>query len=225
VRLTFIRHAQPAWARDGLGVNDPPLTPLGRTQAARLHARFAGQRAHRLLVSDLHRARETVLPVADALGLEPEVLPWLGEIEAPQWDGTPIEEVERIFREHRGQPLDVLWEGLEGGESFHDFHRRVTQGLQGLLDEGGNARVHDDPALWQIADPDQHVVVVAHAGTNAAAIGYLLGIAPVPWEWERFVALHASVSVVEPFEVSGRFAYRLLRFADVGHLPPGLHTR
>ncbi len=56
------------------------------------------------------------------------------------------------------------------------------------------------------------------------ALGYLLGIPPVPWEWERFVSYHASVSVVRPLAISGGHAFSLFRFSDVGHLPPDLQT-
>jgi broad specificity phosphatase PhoE len=225
MHFTFVRHAQPEWTRGGLSVDDPPLTALGRAQAERLGHTFEGQRVDALLVSPLVRAAETAVPVARALDIEPQFLPWLAEIAAPAWEGTPAEQVERTFREHRGRPVEEMWDGLEGGESFYDFHRRVSIGLQTLLDAAGNDRLSDDPALWRVAEPVRRVVVVAHGGTNATAIGHLLGIPPVPWEWERFVSFHASVSTLEPMEVSGRHAYSLYRFADVAHLPPGLQTR
>ena len=78
--------------------------------------------------------------------------------------------------------------------------------------------------MWDLDRRDQRVIVVAHGGTNASIIGYLLGIEPTPWEWERFVSFHASVSTVAPIDISGRHAFSLYRFADVAHLPPGLQT-
>lgn len=221
----FVRHAQPEWVRDGCNVDDPGLTAVGQRQAERLGQRFQGARADLVLVSDLRRARETAEPIADALGTEPVVCDWLAEIANPRWEGSPIEHVEQVFREHRLKELEAMWDGLEGGESFHDFHRRVTGGVQRLLDEAGDERINDDPALWQLVEPERRIVVVGHAGTNAAAIGYLLGIRPVPWEWERFVSLHASISSVEPIPISRGHAFSLARFSDVAHLPPGLQTR
>jgi 2,3-bisphosphoglycerate-dependent phosphoglycerate mutase len=225
MRFTLIRHAQPEWVRHGLNIDDPPLTDLGRAQAEHLGERFRGESADVLLVSTLRRAQETAEPVAGALGLKAEPCDWLAEIASPEWEGTPAAYVEQVFREHRGKPVEDLWAGIEGGESFHGFHRRVTHGLQEFLDGTVNERVHDDPAMWQLTEPERRVIIVAHAGTNAAAIGYLLGIPPVPWEWERFVSFHASVSTVDPIEISGRHAFSLVRFADVAHLPPGLQTR
>ena len=57
-------------------------------------------------------------------------------------------------------------------------------------------------------------MVVAHGGTNAVSLGYLLGIEPVPWEWERFVAFHAGISTIAPIEISGGHAFSLFRFSD-----------
>jgi broad specificity phosphatase PhoE len=68
------------------------------------------------------------------------------------------------------------------------------------------------------------VVVVAHAGTDAVCLGHLLGIDPVPWEWERFVSFHTSVSIVRPMPVADAHSFSLFRFSDTSHLPPHLHT-
>ena len=65
---------------------------------------------------------------------------------------------------------------------------------------------------------------MAHAGTDAVCLGHLLGIDPVPWEWERFVSFHASVSVVRPMPIAEAHSFSLFRFSDTSHLPPHLHT-
>lgn len=223
--FTFVRHGEPEWFRDGAALDNPGLTDVGRRQAEATGRRFAGRRVDRLLVSPLQRARETCTPIAAALGIEPEVCDWLAEISSPPWHGAPLDYVQQVFEQHRLKPVEDHWEGLEGGEAFHVFHRRVTHGLQEYLDAVGKVRVHDSPALWTRDGAEQHTVVVAHGGTDASSIGYLLGIDPVPWEWERFISFHASVSELVPSEISGCHAYSLLRLSDVSHLPPGLHTR
>lgn len=225
MHLVFVRHGQPEWFKAGSAVDDPGLTDVGWAQAHHLGRRFRAAPADLLLVSPMQRARETAEPIAEALGLEPQVHEWLHEIRSPAWNGAPMEHIEAVFKAHRDKPLDAHWEGLDGGESFHDFHRRVTHGLQAFLESEGNARVHDDPAVWQLAAPERRVIIVAHGGTNASLIGYLLGIPPTPWEWERFVSFHASVSNVVPIEVSRRHAYSLFQLSDVSHLPPGIQTR
>ena len=90
VKLTLIRHAQPAWSQQGRLVGNPGLTELGRLQARQLAERpFTG--VDELWVSELRRARETAAPLAARLGLRPAVHPWMNEIGDPvEWDGMPI---------------------------------------------------------------------------------------------------------------------------------------
>lgn len=225
MELVYIRHGQPEWDRDGRAIDDPVLTELGEEQARHLGQAFLGRPVDRLLVSPLVRARQTVAPIAEALQMEPEVLDWLAEIAAPAWQGSPSEVVEKAFADGRARPLDEQWDGLPGGESFRDFHRRIVGGLSGLLTELGVERLTDYPAVWRLQDPGPRVVIVAHGGTNAVSLGHLLGIEPVPWEWERFVSFHASVSVVRPVPISGVHSFSLFRFSDTSHLPEHLHTR
>lgn len=225
VELLFVRHAQPAWSRDGRSVDDPGLTDLGHRQGELLGERFLGETVDALIVSPLVRAQQTAGYIARALEMEPVTHDWLAEIQAPVWQDEPIEVVEKVFADSRRRPLDDHWEGIPGGESFRHFHQRVTTGLQAYLDDVGGERVNHQPALWQLDHPQQRVVVVAHAGTNATALSYLLGIEPVPWEWERFVSFHASVSQVQPIDISDHHAFSLERFADVSHLPPAEQSK
>ncbi|MEZ5135376.1 MAG: histidine phosphatase family protein [Acidimicrobiales bacterium] len=198
--------------RSGLRPGGPRGTPARRHP----HRRAAGVAA---------AARPaTAAPLVEATGLTPTTLDWLAEISAPDWDGTPTEEVERIFRENRDRSVDELWDGLPGGESFRDFHVRITTGLEGLLRDRGAATARATPPQWHLPTDERRVVIVAHAGTNATAIGHLLGVAPVPWEWERFALRHASISTLVPLPICGAHAYRLEGLSDVGHLPATLHT-
>lgn len=224
MELIFVRHGQPGWDRDGRAVADPDLTDLGRAQADHVARLLADTRIDELLVSPLRRAQQTAAPLVEATGLTPTTLDWLAEISAPDWDGTPTEEVERIFRENRDRSVDELWDGLPGGESFRDFHVRITTGLEGLLRDRGAATARATPPQWHLPTDERRVVIVAHAGTNATAIGHLLGVAPVPWEWERFALRHASISTLVPLPICGAHAYRLEGLSDVGHLPATLHT-
>ena len=97
--------------------------------------------------------------------------------------------------------------------------------MRGFLAERGAVPVSPAPPLWNLENADRVVMIVAHGGTNAVAIGFLLGIAPVPWEWERFLSFHASMSTLLPFEISGANSFCLFKFSDVSHLPDALQTR
>jgi broad specificity phosphatase PhoE len=225
MEVVFIRHGQPEWDREGLSVDNPPLTELGHRQAEVMADYVASLEIDELLVSPLVRAQQTAAPLVERTGLEPTTLPWLAEIGAPVWNGIPTEVVQQVFAEERRRSVEELWNGLPGGESFRDFHIRIVTGLRSMLDGVGALQVSEAPPLWKLEQPARRIVVVAHAGTNATAVGHLLGIPPVPWEWERFVSFHASLSVLRPLEINGDHAFSLFRFSDVDHLSPDLRTR
>ena len=67
--------------------------------------------------------------------------------------------------------------------------------------------------------------VVAHGGTNAVALGFLLGLDPTPWEWERFVLGHASIASVRSVSLAGGHVFSLRAFNDQEHLPGDLRSR
>ena len=61
--------------------------------------------------------------------------------------------------------------------------------------------------------------------TNTVVICHLLGLVPVPWEWDRFILGHASVTRVEAMPTGDGYAFGLARLSDVEHLPADLRTR
>ncbi len=225
--IFLVRHGQPNWAPDSKARNDPHLTELGHEQASRVASRLnALDRLDELWVSSMNRARETAEPVSAELAIEAEIFDWLREIQNPDsWEGKPVELVERALEGANLRAMDEMWEGLVGGESFHDFHQRVVDGLVETLDSHG---VHPMPEgnghLWTVDDPDKRVMIVAHAGTNAVILGHLLGASPVPWEWDRFRQPHTGISRVTMVRVSTGWAFSLRQLGDVHHLHPGMIT-
>lgn len=174
----------------------------------------------------MNRAMETSTPVVRELNHDKEVYDWLREIQNPaEWEGEPAEVIERAFEHANFREMEEMWDGLPGGESFRDFHERVVTGLIDTLDSHG---VHAfDPGqrdLWNVEDPERRVVIVAHAGTNAVILGHLLGLDPVPWEWDRFRQPHTGVSRLTTFRVSTGWAFSLRQLGDVAHLHPGMVT-
>jgi probable phosphoglycerate mutase len=228
MKIWFARHAQPAWAVDGVSQEDPHLTSLGHEQAALLAKRLAqiDEPFTELLVSSAIRAQETAAPIADALGLEPSTIAGLTEIRLPDWRDTPEEAVQQIFADALRRQPEEWWDGLPGGESFLDFHDRVSNTILGLLGERGVQRdSHDPTQLWRVASPDEKLLVVAHGGTNAVALGFLLGAEPTPWEWDRFVLGHASLATLESMPLGGGHILSLRSFNDQEHIPIDIRTR
>lgn len=227
MKIQLIRHGEPTYVDNGVLRNDPGLTERGFEQAALAATRDWG-RVDEIWVSPMVRAQQTAEPIAHALGLEPVTLPWMHEIAMPDaWEGSPVDRFEEMFEELNLRAIEALWDGVPGGESFRDFHIRVTSGLaSALADRGARPIVTDDPEpnLW--TDPDDlSVVFVAHGGTNAVTLGYLLGMEPTPWEWDRFDSAHTSVATTRTKRVSHSVAFGLTGFGDTSHLPADMVTR
>jgi broad specificity phosphatase PhoE len=227
MELLFVRHGQPAWSVDGLSQTDPHLTELGRRQADLAAARIADydRPLSELIVSPATRSQETAMPIADKTGLTIKTVDDIVEVRMPDWTGELEERVQQIFAQARHRPPEQWWEGLEGGESFRDFHERITRSITTELAERGVHPDRDQEYLWTVEDPDQRVGVVAHGGTNAVAIGFLLGADPTPWEWERFILGHASFARMRAVPIAGGYAWSLRTFNDREHLPFDARTR
>lgn len=225
MEILLIRHAEPEWVRGGLNVTDPPLTDRGHRQAARLAEVLAGIHLDEILVSPLQRARQTAAPLLQLLGREETIGEWLEEIRDPVWHGTPAEKAEEAYAELKGRPAVERWHGLEGGESIRDFVDRIHLGASLFLAERGIVRVDNELPVWHVAEPGARIALFAHAGTNSVTIGHLLGLEPTPWEWERFVLGHTSISRLEALELGDGHTFSLTKLSDVEHLTPPDRTR
>ncbi len=225
MEIVLIRHGEPQWIRDGLNVVNPPLTERGHEQAQRLADRLAGEQFDEVLVSPLVRARQTAAPLLEALGRPEAVDPWLEEIRDPVWHGTPAEKAAEAYAELRGRPAEERWHGLDGGESIRDFVARIRAGASSFLADRGVVRSEVELPVWRIAEPGARIALVAHAGTNSVTIGHLLGLQPTPWEWDRFVLGHTSVSRIEAMELEDGFTFTLTKLSDLEHLPAADRTR
>jgi probable phosphoglycerate mutase len=221
------RHGEPDWTpNDGPSVTDAALTRLGRMQAEAAAARLANVGIDALYVSPLRRARETAEPLAKVTGLEPEVVDGLAEI-GIALAGLSQTEVDGYFRQATRRRLGEHWSGWPGGESFRDFHARVTGTLASLLARHGVARESEDEFnVWTLPPRRHRIAIVAHGGTNAVALTHLLDVAAVPWEWNRFELELAAYAVVQsrPIGMTG-FVWCLQNFNEVDHLrSAGLHA-
>ena len=225
--IIFIRHGQPRWAVEGISQPDPYLTELGHQQADLAADRIATDRipTTELIVSPALRSQQTAEPVANKTGLDAATIDDLVEVRMPNWEGVTEKAVIDIFKSSRNRTPDEWWDGLPGGESFRDFHNRVTSALDKLLAERGMVRDEEDPSLWHVEQDPGRLVIVAHGGTNSVCLTHLLGIPPAPWEWEKFVLFHASFSRVKMIPLAGAHVPSLRTFNDQDHIPPDKRSR
>jgi broad specificity phosphatase PhoE len=85
------------------------LTANGLEQARAAGHCLKGQGATRLLTSPMRRARETAEIVAEAVGLEPSILPYVHELDAGETFEDALGRVRRLKAELESAPPDQSW--------------------------------------------------------------------------------------------------------------------
>ena len=88
-----------------------------------------------------------------------------------------------------------------------------------FLADRGIHRIDHELPFWSIDEPDRRILLVAHAGTNSVFMCHLLGLQPTPWEWDRFVLGHASISRLEALPVRDGFTFSLTALSSLEHIP------
>lgn len=220
--IVIVRHAEPEWVRDGLNVDDPPLTTRGVRQAEMVASALAKESFDEVLVSPLARTRMTAEPILAALDKELVIEPWLEEIRNPIWHGTPVEKAAEAYKADRAKASHERWAGIEGGESVSDFVDRINVGCSLFLEERGIVRQDTNLPVWSVNDqfvPGRRSLLVCHAGTGSVSICHMLGLQPTPWEWERFLIGHASICRVHLISLADGATFALVRLSDDEHLP------
>ena len=161
--LILVRHGQTAANAAGLflGRADPPLTGLGRRQAAALAA--ALPRPARVISSPLERARDT----AAAFGVPVEVDERWIEMDYGDLDERPVASLASAVRERWRADVD---RAPPGGESLSAVGRRVRAACDALAPDAA----------------ESDVVVVSHVSPIKAAIAWALG-AGDEIAWRMFV--------------------------------------
>ena len=151
-RILLARHGETDWNRVGRwqGHADQPLNDAGRSQAAELAERLAGDGIAAVYTSDLVRASQTASIVADRLGLTVVEDAGLREIDVGSWSGLTRAEVEQRFPQGYARWL--------GGEIGHDGETReeLTERVVGAVER--IAAEH----------PEGTILVVTHGGAIRA---------------------------------------------------------
>ncbi len=201
--VVLVRHGSSAHAVQGVsfpiidGRGDPPLAAEGEEQALAVGRRLADENVKGLYVTPLQRTALTAAPLAEALGLEPAVVPELAEVRLGEWEGgewrvrvamdDPI--VRRVFAGER-------WDIVPGGESPESLTARVRAGLEHVVDETG---------------PDAVAVAFVHGGVIGEACRIATDSRP-------FAFVHADNASLTRIVIQPGEKWTLLRFNDVSHL-------
>ena len=150
-RIIAIRHGETAWnvTTRIQGQLDIGLNETGRWQAHRVAQALAGQPIAALYSSDLLRAWDTALSIANATGVAVQTVEGLRERSFGVFQGKTFQEIEAHWPEQalRWRKREPDFEP-DGGESLLRFRERITQTMQTL------AAQH----------PGEQIVMVAHGG-------------------------------------------------------------
>jgi probable phosphoglycerate mutase len=106
-----------------------------------------------------------------------------------------------------------------------EFVARIRSGCADFLLRHGVRRQDTLLPVWDIDDPQTSFVFVAHAGTNSVIICHLLGLEPTPWEWERFVIGHASMTTIRAIKLGDGYTFSLEKLSDLEHIASSDRTR
>ncbi len=225
MEIYLVRHAEPQWVIDDAVQVDPPLSKRGIRQSEAVGEALADVEFDEILVSPLQRTSLTAGPLLSRLRRDADVAPWLEEIREPNWHGMPATVAADAYAGERRLRAEDRWNGIPGGEAPRDFAARVSVGCADFLAEHGVRRTNQALPVWEVDNPLQRVILFAHAGTNGIILCHLLGIAPVPWEWDRLATWHASITRLESMEVGDGHTFMLTTLSSLEHLQPPDRTR
>jgi len=167
-RVVLWRHGRTAWNAESRfqGTTDVALDEVGVAQAERAARDLAILAPHRIVSSDLERARVTAETLAAMVGLEVTTDPDLRETYAGTWQGLTRDEIIAADSDgwHRWIAGDDIRPG--GGETRSEVSARVSAAVL--------RHAEDLPAGGTL-------VVASHGGAVRACLGRLLGLPVEHW--------------------------------------------
>ena len=217
MKLYIVRHADPDYEND-------TITATGAAEAERLGLRTASLGLTHLYTSPFQRTRQTARYLADASGLEPEVLEWTHELNElicdteygrlASWDIPPAhyltpERMRSRSSIHLADDMPMYGESLAALERIGTASDAFFRGF-GYRREGSRYVVE--------SHSEAQAAVVCHLGFGMTWIAHLLGL-PLDRVWSGFWFPPASITAVLMEERGGNFAVpRLVSLGDISHL-------
>ena len=222
MRIVFVRHGEPDYARDC-------LTELGRVQAKKAAQRLLGEGIGEIYASPLGRARETAQAAAEVLGLPVKTLDFMEEVRWGSADGEELyagghpwaiaDEMARQGMElNRPDWRDAPWFRTNRVVECVD---RVERGIDEWL--AGFGYLREGKHYRHTAEEEQHktVALFSHGGSSCAAMGHILGL-PFPYAIALLHLDFTGITVVRLDSRAGIGAIPQLKCSnDTAHLRDG----
>ena len=181
--IFLVRHGETLANREGIlqGWSNNPLDDTGEKQASALVTRASR------------------VPLAEARGIKPVVLPGLREVSFGKWDGHPMREIQEkdpeTLRDLFLKPARVQ---LDAEEDLFASQKRGWETFTKLVED---------------MEPDTNILCVSHGGLIRLLVCSLLDI-PIDNMWKLSLYNTAFVQVVE----TKKFGYRVDKVNDMGLL-------
>ncbi len=215
MRIVFVRHGEPDYARDC-------LTDEGHRQAAAAAERLAGEGISKIYASPMGRAYQTAGYTARRLGLGIEVLDWMHEI---TWggEGIPIEghpwTLGDWMIEKEGFNFSAQnWREhpyFKGNAATRDYDR-VTARFDRLLAAHGYR--HEGVRCLCETEADETIALFSHGGSGGCALAHILAL-PFPYVLSVLPYEFTSIIIVElPVRPGEYVKPRLELFNDCRHI-------
>lgn len=222
MRIIFVRHGHPDYARDC-------LTPLGRLHAAAAAERLADEGIARIFSSTCGRALETAAPLSEKIGVPIERCDFMREVSWGAADGLPM-----LADGHpwtladlmvaNGEPLmDDVWRMREGfcGSRLLDCADRIAAAADEWLAGLGYAR---EGAYYRASSGTARTIAAfGHGGESAALLSHLFNL-PLPFVCAAMGPDYTGITVVSLPDRPGELvAPRFELMNDARHIT-GLNT-
>lgn len=220
MRLIFIRHGDPDYAKDS-------LTEKGWREAEHLSKRVSGWKVDDFYCSPLGRAKDTASLSLEKLNREVEICPWLKEffvlIKDPvtgndriPWDFMPDFWTKEpiLYEKDRWFEAPVMQTG-----ELKKSYQEVCNGIDEILSRYG----YDREGAYYVTKEgnDATIVFFCHLGVMFTIMSHLLGIAPSVL-WHGFFVAPTSVTILTTEErVPGNAYFRCQTMGDTRHLHDG----
>jgi len=217
MRILFVRHGEPDYARDC-------LTDEGRRQAAAVAERLAGEGISRIYASPMGRAMQTAGYTARRLDLPLVALDYMHEI---SWGGEGIPEAghpwtlgDRMLEENFDFTRDDWREHpYFKGNAATACHDRIAGRIDEFLEKQGY--IHDGRRFLCRGGTDRTIALFSHGGSGACALAHILSL-PFPYVCCVLPYDFTSVIVLElPVREGGYVHPRIELFNDCAHIRRG----
>jgi glucosyl-3-phosphoglycerate phosphatase len=174
-RLLLVRHGQTDFNAGSRmqGQLDTELTDLGRAQAAAAAEVLSKRQPLSIVSSDLRRAYDTAVALAERSGVSVRADPRLRETHLGDWQGMTHAQVDAAAPGARSTWRDEATWAPPGGESRVDVAARGLPLIAELL--------AGEPEWGAPDEPDRPVVLVTHGGWIAALTAALLRLQVANW--------------------------------------------